>query len=194
MYNDAGVSIYAVKDINGNAPDEDLDYYFESAKALGASHVTLELPAGADAGKTLKRLGDFALKHKMYAAYHTHQQGSMTCFDEAFAVSKGNMANVDLGHFVAATNPGGTPLDFLNKFHDRISSFHIKDRTTIEHCALNLEWGKGETPLKEMLRLVRDKKWNIPASIELEYSVPADSDAVKEVRKCVQYCKDALGV
>ena len=128
----------------------------------------------------------------MYAAYHTHAQGGMEVFDEAFAVSKGNMANVDLGHFVAGGNKGGTPLDFLNKFHDRISSFHLKDRTLPEHCALNLPWGQGETPIKEILRLVRDKKWNIPASIEQEYAIPADSDAVKEVRKCLQYCKDAL--
>ena len=126
MYNDAGVSIYAVKDIQANGTDEDLEYAFTVAKTLGANHVTLELPAGPNASATLKRLGDTALKHQMFVAYHTHQQGSMTVFDEAFAVSKGNMANVDLGHFVAATNPGGSPLDFLNKFHDRISSFHLK--------------------------------------------------------------------
>jgi hypothetical protein len=27
------------------------------------------------------------------------------------------MANVDLGHFVAGGNQGGTPIDFMNKFH-----------------------------------------------------------------------------
>ena len=107
------------------------------------------------------------MKKKIYAAYHTHAQGSMTVFDEAFAVSKGNMANVDLGHFVAGGNPGGTPMDFLNKFHDRVSSFHLKDRTTPEHCALNLAWGTGETPIKEILQLVKKNKWKIPASIEL---------------------------
>jgi hypothetical protein len=32
----------------------------------------------------------------------------------------------------------------------------------------------------------------LDADIELEYPVPADSDAVKEVAKCVQYCKQAL--
>ena len=47
-------------------------------------------------------IGAFAEKKKIYVAYHTHLQGSMTAFDQAFAVSKGNMANVDLGHFVAA--------------------------------------------------------------------------------------------
>jgi sugar phosphate isomerase/epimerase len=191
MYNDAGVSIYAVKDVRQET-DEDLDYTFTVAKTLGASHVTLELPSGANAAATLKRLGDAAVKHQMFVAYHTHQQGSMTAFDEAFAISKGNMANVDLGHFVAATNPGGTPLDFLNKFHDRISSFHLKDRTTTAHCALNLAWGTGETPIKEILQLVSKNKWAIPASIELEYQIPEGSDAVKEVRKCVEYCKAAL--
>lgn len=32
----------------------------------------------------------------------------------------------------------------------------------------------------------------MPATIELEYQVPADSDAVKEVAKRLQFCKDAL--
>ena len=117
----------------------------------------------------------------------------MTCFDEAFAISKGNMANVDLGHFVAATNPQGSPLDFLNKFHDRISSFHLKDRTTQAHCALNLAWGTGETPIKEILQLVSKNNWKIPASIELEYQIPQGSDAVIETKKCVEYCRASLG-
>ena len=33
---------------------------------------------------------------------------------------------------------------------------------------------------------------DIPASIEFEYGVPEGSDAVKEVRKCVEYCRAAL--
>ena len=72
------------------------------------------------------------------------------------------------------------------------ASFHLKDRTTPEHCALNLAWGTGETPIKEILQLVRKNKWKIPASIELEYDIPEGSDAVKETRKCVEYCRAAL--
>jgi sugar phosphate isomerase/epimerase len=45
-------------------------------------------------------------------------------------VSKANRANVDLGHYVAA---GGDPVEFLNRFHDRIASVHLKDRTTPAH-------------------------------------------------------------
>jgi len=189
MYNDAGVSIYATKLLSTNMSDEEFEYVFNMAEALGATHTTLELPTD-DA--QLKRIGDFAMKKKIYAAYHTHQQGSMTAFDKAFALSKGNKANVDFGHWVAAGNVGGTPMDFLQKHHDRIASFHLKDRTTPDHCSLNLAWGTGETPIKDILQMVRKNKWDIPASIELEYNVPEGSDAVKETRKCVEYCRAAL--
>jgi sugar phosphate isomerase/epimerase len=189
MYNDAGVTIYAWKQLSPNMSDEEFEYIFNVAEALGCTHTTLELPTDA---AQLKRIGDFALKKKIYAAYHTHMQGSMTAFDQAFSVSKGNMANVDFGHWVAAGNVGGTPMQFLQKHHDRIASFHLKDRTKPEHCALNLPWGTGETPIKEILQLVKKNKWKIPGSIELEYQVPEGSDAVKEVRKCVEYCRTAL--
>ena len=189
MYNDAGVTIYATKMLNANMSDEEFEYVFNVAEALGASHTTLELLTD-DA--QLKRVGDFAMKKKIYAAYHTHAQGSMTAFDKAFALSKGNKANVDFGHWVAAGNVGGTPMDFLQKHHDRIGSFHLKDRTTPDHCSLNLAWGTGETPIKEILQMVKKNKWDIPASIELEYNVPEGSDAVKEVKKCVEYCRAAL--
>jgi sugar phosphate isomerase/epimerase len=187
MYNDAGVTIYAWKQLNANMSDEEFEYIFNVADALGCTHTTLELPTDP---AQLKRIGDFAMKKKIYAAYHTHAQGNMTAFDQAFALSKGNMANVDFGHYVAAGNVGGTPQQFLQKFHDRISSFHLKDRTKPEHCSLNLPWGAGETPIKEILHMVRQNKWKVPATIELEYQIPEGSDAVKEVRKCVEYCRN----
>ena len=189
MYNDAGVTIYAWKQLNPNMSDAEFEYIFNVAEALGCTHTTLELPTDP---AQLKRIGEFAMKKKIYAAYHTHLQGNMTAFDRAFALSKGNKANIDFGHYVAAGNVGGTPMQFLEKYHGRIASFHLKDRTTPEHCALNLAWGTGETPIKEILQMVSKNKWKIPASIELEYDIPEGSDAVKEVRTCVEYCRNAL--
>jgi sugar phosphate isomerase/epimerase len=189
MYNDAGVNIYAWKCLNPNMSDEEFEYVFNVAEALGCTHTTLEL---TDDTAQLKRIGDFAEKHKIYAAYHTHTQGSMTAFDKAFAASKANMANVDFGHYVAGGNVGGSTVQFLQKFHDRIASFHLKDRTTPEHGAKNLPWGTGDTPVKEILQTMKKNKWTMPATIEFEYDVPAGSDAVKEVVKCLQYCKAAL--
>ena len=192
MYNDAGVSIYAVKDVRQGS-DEELEFTFAVAEALGASHVTLELPSGPTAAAELELMGDWAEKKKIYAAYHTHAQGSMTAFEEAFAISAGNLANVDFGHFVAGGNRGGTPLDFLNAYHGRIASFHLKDRTAPENCGLNLPWGEGQTPIVEILQLMQRNQWTFPASIELEYPIPDDSDAVREVAKCLEYCRAALG-
>ena len=189
MYNDAGVSIYAWKQLNTNMSDEEVEYVFKVAETLGCTHTTVELPTDP---VQLKRFGDFATKHKVYASYHTHLQGSMTAFDQAFAASPGNTANVDFGHWVAAGNIGGSPMDFLRKHRDRISSFHLKDRTTPQHCALNLPFGKGETPIKEILQLLSTNRWKIPATIELEYEIPEGSDAVKEVQKCVEYCRRIL--
>lgn len=186
MYNDAGVTIYAWKRMSANMADDELEYIFDVAEALGCTHTTLELIEDA---AQLKRIGSFAEKKKIYAAYHTHLQGSMSAFDQAFALSKGNMANVDLGHFVAA---GGDPVAFLSKFHDRIASFHLKDRTTPEHGQKNVPWGDGDTPLTTILQMVKTNKWTMPATIEVEYDVPQGSDAVREVRKCLEYCKNAL--
>ncbi len=186
MFNDAGVTIYAWKQLTPNMSDAEMEYVFNVAEALGCTHTTLELIDDQD---QLRRIGQFAEKKKIYAAYHTHLQGSMTAFDQAFALSKGNTANVDLGHFVAA---GGDPVAFIKKFNGRISSVHLKDRTTPANGQHNLPWGTGNTPLKEILLTMRRDKHTYPAAIELEYQVPAGSDAVRETVKCLDFCKAAL--
>ena len=186
MFNDAGVTIYAWKQLNPNMSDGELEYVFNVAEALGCTHTTLEL---IDEPEPLRRIGQFAEKKKIYAAYHTHLQGSMTAFDQAFAVSKANMANVDLGHFVAA---GGDPVAFIKKFNGRISSVHLKDRTTPAHGQGNVPWGTGDTPIKEILLTMQRDRHAYPAAIELEYPVPSGSDAVKETAKCLDFCKAAL--
>jgi|SRR5262245_24230380 len=187
LYEDAGVKIYAWKQLSPDMSNEEFEYVFNVAEALGCTHTTLELPTDA---AQLKRIGAFAEKRRIYAAYHTHVQGSMTAFDQAFAASQANMSNVDLGHYVAGT--GESPIPFLRKFHDRISSVHLKDRQTPAHGAGNLPWGSGDTPLREILQLMKKEKYAFPAAIELEYDVPPGSDAVQEVRKCLDYARAAL--
>jgi hypothetical protein len=86
MYNDAGVTIYAWKVLTPEMSDEEFEYVFDVAEALGCTHTTLELPTDT---AQLKRIGQFAEKRKIYAAYHTHTQATMTSFDQAFALSKG---------------------------------------------------------------------------------------------------------
>ena len=187
LYDDAGVTIYATKMLATSMTDEEFEYVFDVAEALGATHTTLELTTD---GAALKRIGDYALKRKIYAAYHTHLQGTLTAFDEAFALSKGNMANVDFGHYVAAGS--GDPVVFLEKFHGRISSFHLKDRKSKENGGANVPWGQGDTPIGRILQSVHKNGYKMPASIEMEYEVPAGSTPVAEVRKCVEFCQRVL--
>ncbi len=187
LYDDAGVTIYATKMLATSMSDEEFEYVFDVAEALGANHTTLELTTD---GAALKRIGDYALKRKIYAAYHTHLQGTLTAFDEAFALSKGNMANVDFGHYVAAGS--GDPVVFLEKFHGRISSFHLKDRKSKENGGANVPWGQGDTPIGRILQSVHKNGYKMPASIEMEYEVPAGSTPVAEVRKCVEFCQRVL--
>jgi sugar phosphate isomerase/epimerase len=188
LYNDAGVKIYEVRILPDlNMSDDEYDYAFTLASAMGANQIGGELPT--DLNHT-KRLGDFAVKHKMIVAYHAHTQATLTAWDAALAQSKGNFAQLDCGHYVAGT--GLSPIPVIEKLHDRMANIHLKDRTTPDHGAKNLPWGTGDTPLAEILRLMRDKKYKFPAAIELEYPVPPGSDSVAEVGKCVEFCKKAL--
>jgi sugar phosphate isomerase/epimerase len=196
MFNDAGVTIYAYKpdglQKNLQTTDGEFDYVFSVAATLGASHLTMELPGGDSAVPLMKRLVQFAEKHQVAVAYHTHGQGSMTAFDEALALSTWNMINVDLGHYVAAGNVGGGPIEFLERHHARIASFHLKDRTLPQHCALTVPFGRGDGRIREILLAMRRSRWTFPASIELEYPVPPGSNAVQEVKRCVEFARETL--
>jgi len=194
MYNDAGVKIYGFKlEPRMTMSNEEYEYIFNAAEALGADHVTLEL--SPDKAFT-QRNGDFGAKRGIRVAYHAHQQATITAWDEVLQQSKGNAINLDIGHFYAGTQhaPGGeNPIPIILKHASRIASMHLKDRTkAVNGVADNLPWGKGQTPIKEVLQLMRKNKYKFPASVELEYSIPQGSDAVVETAKCVQYCKDCL--
>ncbi len=103
--------------------------------------------------------------------------------------------NLDCGHYIAAggNNTKETLLALIEAKHDRITSMHIKDRKNKANGGANMPLGQGDTPIKEILNLLKDKKYAIPATVELEYDVPADSDAVKETARCLAFAKQALG-
>jgi sugar phosphate isomerase/epimerase len=185
-YEDAGVLIEIVK-VDGlfKMSDEELDYVFTLAKALGGRAISSEISHDK---AELKRVGQFADKHRFMVGYHGHATTKPEHWEAAFALAKYNGANVDLGHFVAGNNV--SPVPFLKKYHDRITHVHVKDRKY--HNGPNTQFGEGDTPIKEVLRLIRDNKWNIQATIEFEYKVPAKSDRMTEIARTIKYCRDAL--
>jgi sugar phosphate isomerase/epimerase len=185
-YESAGLLIEIVK-VDGifKMSDPELDYVFELAKALGARAISTEISPSAD---DLKRLGAFGEKHSLWVAYHGHTAVTPAHWERAFALSPRNAANVDIGHFIAGNSY--SPVPFIKEYHERITHVHIKDRKL--HMGPNVPFGQGDTPIVEVLRLIRDHHWNMQATIEFEYPVPAGSDRMTEIAKCVKFCREAL--
>jgi len=190
-YEDAGVLIEFVKmDRIDSASDETLDYCFQMAKALGAYAISCEIPVS----KT-KRLGQFAAKHKLMVGYHGHGNltnpeafGRLGAWEQAFWYSKYNGANVDIGHFFASN--GFSPAEWIKENHTRITHVHLKDRKA--NNGPGMPWGQGDTPLKEILLMMRREKYKFQATIELEYKIPEGSNGLAASTNCMQYAKQVL--
>ena len=168
--------------------DDEIEYAFQMAKALGAKAMSSTTQVTVS-----KRVAPFADKHKMMVGFHGHDAtwdpnefATPESFATAMSYSKYNGINLDIGHFTAA---GYDPVPYIQEHHDRITNLHLKDRKK-DHGD-NMPWGEGETPIKPVLLLLKEKKYNIPGNIEYEYGKPG-MDTVTEVKKCVQYCKEVL--
>ncbi|MBS1825143.1 MAG: sugar phosphate isomerase/epimerase [Acidobacteria bacterium] len=197
MYEDAGVKTYAFKlPPTMGMSDAEYEYIWNVAETLGANHITMELPTD-DA--LLQRVAEYAAKRKLRIAFHTHGQGGSSGFEKALGASPYTALNLDVGHYFGVT--GESPVPIIEKYHDRISSLHLKDRKAPGTGGgegkkggggANVPWGQGGTPLKEILQVMKKRKFKFPGSIEYEYNTPEGSDVLTEVKKCVAYCKAAL--
>lgn len=189
MFKAKGIKINILKLGDKSWSDEEIDYAFNACKAVGAVGISMEISEDA-----AKRMEPFAEKHNLFVIFHNHgQPGDPNfSFDKVLALGSKLMLNFDAGHYFGAT--GIHPNLLIERLHDRIVSIHIKDKTGPKATDPNKNqpFGKGETPVVEMLQLIRKNGWPITCDIELEYTVPAGSDAVKEVTKCVEYCREAL--
>jgi sugar phosphate isomerase/epimerase len=184
----AGVTTHAYcMNYRDTLTDEDLDHTFEQAKALGTTVI-----AASTQVTMAKRLAPFAEKHKTYIAFHGHSNtkdpnefATPESFQTALAISKYFRINLDIGHFFAA---GCDPVAYIDQHHDRITHLHIKDRK--KNDGPNMPWGEGDTPIKQVLLLLKEKKYPLPALIEYEYR--GTGTPVEEVQKCLDYMKHAL--
>jgi sugar phosphate isomerase/epimerase len=183
-YEEGGVAIRVVKfDGIADLEGEELDYAFTLAKALGARAISGELLMRA-----AKRLSEAAGKHQLYVAHHAHAAGTTAVYEQALNFGKFSAANLDIGHFVAGTNT--SPLDFMKRYHDRITHVHVKDR--MKNLGPNVRFGEGDTPVKQVLQAIRDNRWAIDAIVEFEIPLPPTVDRTPEILKSLQYCKECL--
>jgi sugar phosphate isomerase/epimerase len=184
----AGLQMYLYNvNFNETFTNEERDRTFEAAKALGC--------AGFSSSTVLseaKRLVPFAERHKMFVAMHNHnnladsdQFATPASFEKALAMSEYFKVTLDIGHYTAGNNDA---VDFIRKHHDRTVNIHVRDRK--RNNGRNMPFGQGDTPIKEVLRLIRDSHYPIRCYIEYEYG--SFRSSVEEVKRCIEYCKEAL--
>jgi len=187
-FNDAGISLFAYTvNFRNDYTDEELNKAFEQARALGVRII-----AASTQLSVAKRLVPFAEKHKIYVAMHGHSNvenpdefASPESFAKALAMSKYFKINLDIGHFTAANFDA---VRFIRENHDHITHLHVKDRRKSQ--GPNVPWGEGDTPIKEVLVLLKQTKYPIRALIEYEHRGTGTS--IEEVKKCVAYMRQAL--
>lgn len=188
----AGIDLYAYNySFRDDFTDEEIERGFQMAKALGAKAITASSNVN-----TAKRIDRFAKQYKMRVGMHNHdnvenpnEYATPQSFARAMEGASEYIAiNLDIGHFTAANFDA---VEYLRQHHRHIVTLHLKDRKRNKPGVRgeNVPFGQGETPIKEVLTLLRQNKWPIPANIEYEYK---GEDSVAEVRRCLEYCKQAL--
>jgi sugar phosphate isomerase/epimerase len=189
-FNDAGIDVALLcYNMNDRMKDEDIEYGFQMAKGLGVKGITTSTTL-----TMAKRIAPIADTHKLLVGYHGHDQtndpnqtATLESYATLMAYGKYNGVNLDIGHFTSANYDA---VAFIKEHHAKITNLHLKDKKR-DHGD-NYPWGQGDTPIKDVLQLLKKEKYGFPANIELEYRIPEDSNVVIEMKKCLQYCKDAL--
>lgn len=184
----AGITIQSYSDtFPPKDSDADFEQVFKIAQALGSDTITTSATLDV-----VKRIDALAQKYNMKVGMHNHshvEDPNQFSSEESFLRGmRGNSdlirINLDIGHFTAANFDA---VDFIKRYHEKIVCIHIKDRK--KNQGPNVPLGEGDTPIADVLKLIRDNKWAIPANIEYEYK---GDDTVAEVKRCYDYCKKIL--
>lgn len=190
-FDDAGIVVYAycVNGMGADFTDQEIDKMFEQAQTLGASVVSTSTTL-----EVARKLVPIVEKHQFPVAFHNHanltdpnQFATPESFAKALAMSKYYRINLDIGHFTQANFDA---VSFLQQHHADISHLHVKD--VKRDGGPILPWGQADTPIKAVLQLLQKNQWPIPAEVELEYRIPAGSNSVEEVKKCMAIMKADL--
>lgn len=187
-FQSAGIGIFAYRvDYDASFTDEEIEVTLQQAKALGVTRIASQTGLTA-----ARRLAPFAAKHALTVALHNSPNrqdpdaiATPESFRQALALSKNFQLNFDIGNFTAVNLE---PVAFLQENRATLSHIQIKDRT--RNGGRNEQFGDGDTPIADVLRLVRDKKLSVPVFVEYEYI--GLGTPLEEVRRCLSFVKSAL--
>jgi len=183
----AGIDIWAYTATPGPS-DEEINRTFEQAKAMGAKLVTLGIGLAA-----AKRVAPLAEKHGLLVGLQGRPDMSATNPDqitkpeqylEGVALSKQFRICLDIGD---ATGGGWDALKFVREHPEPIAIIYVKDR---KKDRTSVPFGEGDTPVKQVLQLIRDKQYPIRAYIDCDYRT--DGSRADAVKKSFEYAKAAL--
>jgi sugar phosphate isomerase/epimerase len=179
----AGIRVFAMSFQHDEAfTDEEIDATFRHAQALGVEVISSQSTL-AMAG----RLAPFAERHGVPVTFRNGSGWLETPAQlaRAAALSKQFRVNLDIGNFTAANQES---VAYIQENHEKITHLIVKDRT--RNNGGNEAFGAGDTPIKPVLALLRDRKFPIRVCVDYEYvglGTPQE-----EVRKCLAYVRAAL--
>ena len=128
---------------------------------------------------------DATFRHAQALGVEVISSQSTLAMARAAALSKQFRVNLDIGNFTAANQES---VAYIQENHEKITHLIVKDRT--RNNGGNEAFGAGDTPIKPVLALLRDRKFPIRVCVDYEYvglGTPQE-----EVRKCLAYVRAAL--
>ena len=182
----AGIAIYGLSAFPGSTPEQ-LTRTFEIAQVLGARIVTLSIKLSA-----ARRIAPLAAQRDFIIGIQGNPDLSITDpdvistperYDQALSLCPNYRISFDIGD---ATGGGYDSLAFVRRRLDRIAVLYLKDR---RKDRLSVPWGEGDTPVQEVLRLVRDSGHPIRCYIDCDYRT---TDRPADVKRSLEYAKRAL--
>lgn len=186
---DADINLFSyVMTFSDDFTDAEIDAVYKQMKALGVGLFCTN-QTRVSMGE---RLVPFAEKYKIKPAWHTHamvgdpnEVATPESLQKLLDMSPNFVVNLDIGHFTAGNNDA---VAYINEHHSRITHIHVKDRKRDD--GPNVEWGTGDTPIKQCLELIRDNRYPIYCIVEREFK--GTGTPVEETRKDLEYMKRAL--
>ncbi len=170
-----GLRIQAYAARLGTTPDE-IDRQFLMTKALGAETINLRIPEPLTA-----IVAAVADRHRMTVGL---QFSNLNAMEVQRKASKYFRLDPDIGDL---TKVGVDALKFVEDRYESFSSLDLKDAVA---GGGSVPFGTGQSQMKDVLQLLREKQARMTAYIDCDY--PGTGRSTEEVKRCIAYARRYL--